>query len=43
VFINGVGQTINDDQLEVFAFETGSLLFRVYSGSGGEKGGNSVV
>ena len=38
---------INDDRLEVFAFkdlfETGSSLFRIYSGSGGERGGNSVV
>jgi len=38
---------INDDWLEVFVFknlfETGSLLFGVYSGSGGERGGNSVV
>jgi len=47
VFIDGVGQAINDDQLEVFAFKNlfqmGSSLFRVYSRSGGEKGGNSVV
>jgi len=37
----------NDDQLEVFAFknlfETGSSLFGVYSGSDGERGGDSVV
>ena len=38
---------INDDQLKVFLFknlfETGSSLFGVYSGSGGERRGNSVV
>jgi len=37
----------NDDRLEVFAFKNlfdmGSSLFGVYSGSGGERGGNSVV
>ena len=38
---------INDDWLEVFAFknlfEMGLLLFGVYSGSGGERGGDSVI
>ena len=38
---------INDDWLEVFSFENlfemGSSLFRVYSRSGGEKEGNSVI
>ena len=38
---------INDNRLEVFAFknlfEMGSSLFRVYSRSGGERRGDSVV
>ena len=47
VFVNRVGQAIHNDQLEVFLFKnlfkTDSSLFRVYSGSGRERRGDSVV
>jgi len=47
VFVDGVGQAVEDNGLEVFLLEdlleTGPSLFGVDGGSDGEGQGNSVV